>query len=109
MEDKYGNKNIVVRRMKEIFQSTDGLSLEQLKSWSQSITVDFSAKNTPPKLLNLISCSTDLIEAMNCNTTMLVTMTTNNNSKDGEIKRQDRKIVILETTNEQQQIKIEQQ
>ena len=32
MKDEYDNKNIVVRRMEEIFQSTDGLSLEQLKS-----------------------------------------------------------------------------
>ena len=76
MVDEYGNKNIVVCRMEDVFQSKTRLTMEKLKSWSRSIAVDFSAKNTPPKLLNLTSCSEDVIEAMNRNTTMLVKMTT---------------------------------
>ena len=108
MQDEYGNKNLVVCRMEEIFQSKNGLTMEKLKSWSQLIAADFSAKNTTPKLLNLTSCSAHIIDAMNCNTTMLVKMTTTNNSKDVEINRQDRKIMVLESINNQQQIKIKQ-
>ena len=108
MEDDYGNKNIVVRRMEKVFQSKDGLTMEKLKSWSRSIAVDFAAKNTPVKLLNLTSCSDDVIDAMNRNTTMIMQMNTNNNSKEVEIDRKDKKIVALESTNEQQRIKIEQ-
>ena len=37
MEDKYGNKNIVVCCMDDVFQSKDGLTMNKLKSWSQSI------------------------------------------------------------------------
>ena len=109
MEDDYGNKNIVVRRMEKVFQSKDGLTMEKLKSWSRSIAVDFAAKNTPVKLLNLTSCSDDVIDAMNRNTTMIMQMNTNNNSKEVEIDRKDKKIVALESTNVQQRITIEQQ
>ena len=100
MEDKYGDKNIVVRCMEEVFKSKDGLTMEKLKSRSRSIAVDFSAKNTPPKLLNLTSYSADVIDVMNRNTNILVQMTTNNNSKEVEIDKKDKKIVALESTNE---------
>ena len=108
MEDDYGNKNIVVRRMEKIFQSKDGLTMEKLKSWSRSIAADFSNKNTPPKLLNATSCSADVIDVMNCNTFMVMQMNTDNNSKEVEINRKDKKIYVLESTNEHQRIKIEQ-
>ena len=103
MVDEYGNKNIVVCRMEDVFQSKTRLTMEKLKSWSRSIAVDFSAKNTPPKLLNLTSYSADFIKTINCNTTLLLQMTTSNNSNEVEIDRKDKKIMELESKIEQLQ------
>ena len=61
MEDDYGNKNIVVCCMEDVFQSKDSLTMDKLKSWSRSISVDFTEKNTSPKLLNLTSYSANVI------------------------------------------------